>query len=217
MKAAVSKDGKLYGTIYKNFYSWGVAIGDSKADTDGPAVEEPVKMEGPANIGYITQNSTSVLQVVLYASYSSKTKTFVLNGQATGSQPLLCTRNVTLAAKFSPNDWYVKVADKPRDKWASVKPLCLFVETQGYFYVDANVIEAGLNYGYHYDISTGWVTIIPKVFEAKVGAYFDFDIGGEGKIQLRPKFAIPYIRIWLSARAGIYVLTSSVVEVVALP
>ncbi len=204
MKAAVSKDGKLYGTIYKNFYSWGVAIGDSKADTDGPAVEEPVKMDGPANIGYITQNSTSVLQVLLYASYSSKTKTFILNGQATGSQPLLCTRNVTLAAKFSPDDWYVKVADKPREKWASVKPLCLFVETQGYFYIDKNVIEAGLNYGYHFDISTGWVTIIPKVFEAKVGAYFDFNIGGEGKIQLKPKFAIPYIRIWLDARAGIY-------------
>ena len=203
MKTTVSKDGKKYGAIYKNFYSWGVSIGDTKADTDGPSVEEPVKMDGPANIGYITQNSNSVLQVVLYASYSTKTKTFVLNGQATGTQPLLCTRNVTLAAKFSPNEWYVKVADKPRDKWASVKPLCLFVETEGYFYVDDKVIQAGLNYGYHFDISSGWVTIIPEVFKAKVHAYFDFNIGGEGTIQLKPKFAIPEIRVWVNAKAGI--------------
>ena len=201
MDLSINVADKHIATLYKNIYTWGLAIGDQKPDS-GPQVEETIKMDGPGNIGYITHGSTSVIQVKIYACYSSKTKTFLLNGAATGAKPFLCMENVNLAAKFSPDEWYVKVAEeKPRSKWARIQPFCIGIQTSGYFYMDGKIIKAGLNYGLHESVKTPWIDLAIISFQLK--ASLDVDIGGEGAIIYNPEFSIPMIKVWLDARVAI--------------
>lgn len=196
--------GKL-GTLYKNQYTWGVALGNEEADVEGPDVGGgEVEMAGPKNIGKITANSNSLFQVKTFAHYSQKTETFILNGAVTATKPMLCLDNMTLKSKFSSDSWYIKIADRPKDKWAGVRPFCLDIgEPVGFFYADnTGLIEAGAELNFSEEISTGWFPVIPKLLEAKLSAYYKLRLGGVASVDLNP-FSIQKINVFASAKAGI--------------
>jgi hypothetical protein len=204
-----SADGsKKYGMLYKNQYTWGITVGDMKADTDGPKVEQNVQMSGPSKIGKVTANSTSVIQGVLYASYSSKTGIFVIRGQVTGTAPLLCTQNVKLDCKFSKDDFYIKVADKPRDQWAYIQPLCIGLRTEGYVIAQGGngtfSISAGAAFGFSQSMSTGEISFGFGSVSAE--AYVYAFIGGEGELVIKEKSVeVPYVSLFVEAGAGVRV------------
>ncbi|MFN0048333.1 MAG: hypothetical protein ACKVOU_04345, partial [Cytophagales bacterium] len=179
MSASLSNGSTKYGTLYKNKYTWGLALGNETADK-GPQATQNIKMSGPSKIGKITTNSTSILQAIAYASFSTKTGELYINGQVTATKPLMCIDNGTFSCKFSKDDFYIKVAEP--DKMASLRPLCMALDTKGYFHVSPRRYAAGISKSYRFALEGGFseeelgITII----SISAGVKFGYLIEGEG-------------------------------------
>lgn len=178
MTATLKNGNTKYGTLYKNKYTWGLAVGNEKADS-GPQATQNIQMTGPSKIGKITTNSTSILQAIAYASFSTKTGELYINGQVTATKPFMCIENGTFSCKFSKDDFYIKVAEP--DKMASLRPLCMGLETKGYLHLSPRRYAAGISHGYRFELSGGYsyselgVTVV----SIEAGVKFGYLIEGE--------------------------------------
>jgi hypothetical protein len=210
MYCKVTRNGTHYGTLYKNLYTWGLALGNETPDMSGPKPPVPVQMTGPSNIGHITHNSPSVIQAVLTAGYSSKTKSFFLSGAATGTKPLLCMDNVNFEARFNgapksgEPQFLVKVADEtPESKWAAIRPFCIPMGPSGFFYLDDKRLAAGVKVGFQFKGGTGWITVIPGILAASIDVDFGYYLKGIAKLHYNPRFQLNELTVEASAWARV--------------
>ena len=183
-------------SLYKNVYTWGFGEPDA-----GPQVEQNVKMSGPQHIGYVTHGSTSLLQGKVFMGFSTKTNTFLYNGEMSGMKPIVCLNNVKFSAKFGGDDWHVKVGEpENRDSWATVEPFCAGFKPSGYFALDKNSIGMGVGQRYDKELNA---TVDVGVGEIGFKVSFGYDIYGEMIVRFTDPWGLDKLKVSASAYCNI--------------